>query len=114
MTEDRGEVVFLRKVLPGGADKSYGIHVAQLAGLPRSVLHRAREVLTRLEHDHRRNLPGNQTKDSHSLEAGSQQLSLFGKIPLVIEELLELELDSLTPLEAITRLYELQKKARET
>lgn len=113
VTEDGGEVVFLRKVLPGGADKSYGIHVAQLAGLPRSVLHRAEEVLTRLENDHQNQLPGNRIKNRNLSEAVSQQLSLFGKIPLVIEELLELDLDSLTPLEAITKLYELQKRARE-
>ena len=64
VTEERGKVVFLRKVIPGGADKSYGIHVAQLAGLPRSVLHRAEEVLTQLESDHHRKLPRCQRKGS--------------------------------------------------
>ncbi|MCJ7655112.1 MAG: DNA mismatch repair protein MutS, partial [Dehalococcoidia bacterium] len=49
VTEEEGEVIFLRKVVPGGADKSYGIHVAQLAGLPASVIHRAQEVLVGLE-----------------------------------------------------------------
>ena len=49
VAEDKGEVIFLHKIVPGGVDKSYGIHVAQLAGLPRSVVHRAQEVLTELE-----------------------------------------------------------------
>lgn len=114
VTEDKGEVVFLRKVLPGGADKSYGIHVAQLAGLPRAVLHRAEEVLTGLENDHQRKLPGEREKDGYLTKAVPEQLTLFGKIPLIIEELLGMELDSITPLEAITKLYELQNKAKET
>ena len=49
VTEEKGEVIFLRKVMPGGVDKSYGIHVAKLAGLPKSVIHRAQEVLSDLE-----------------------------------------------------------------
>jgi DNA mismatch repair protein MutS len=49
--EERGEVIFLRKIIPGGVDRSYGIHVAKLAGLPRSVVHRAQEVLDELETD---------------------------------------------------------------
>src|SRR5437763_16364234 len=49
VTEEGGKVVFLRKSVPGGADRSYGIHVAQLAGIPRPVIHRAEEVLEELE-----------------------------------------------------------------
>ena len=114
VTEERGEVVFLRKVIPGGADKSYGIHVAQLAGLPKSVIHRAEEVLNRLESDHNQDSSSNR-KGGRSLvsQEASEQLSLFGKRPAIIDELLELDLNSLTPLEAITKLYELQKKAKE-
>jgi len=114
VTEERGKVVFLRKVIPGGADKSYGIHVAQLAGLPKSVLHRAQEVLTELEGDRHRKLPqGQRGRRGRLPEAPLQQLPLFGQKPAVIEELLKLDLDSLTPLEAINKLYELQKKAKE-
>ncbi len=110
VTEERGKVVFLRKVIPGGADKSYGIHVAQLAGLPRSVLHRAQEVLVELE----KKSPGiGQRGRRRPLEPPPQQLSLFGQRPPVIDEILKLDLDSLTPLEAITKLYELQNKAKE-
>lgn len=53
VVEEEGKVIFLRKIIPGGADRSYGIHVAQLAGLPRSVVHRAQEVLAELESDGR-------------------------------------------------------------
>jgi len=114
VTEERGEVVFLRKVIPGGADKSYGIHVAQLAGLPRSVLHRAGEILTQLESQHHPKLPDSK-KGGHNRSQydASEQLFLFGKRPPIIDQLLELEVDSLTPLEAISRLYELQRKAKE-
>ena len=54
VSEEKGEVVFLRKIVPGGVDKSYGIHVAQLAGLPGAVIHRAHEVLAGLEGDAQR------------------------------------------------------------
>jgi DNA mismatch repair protein MutS len=112
VSEDKGKVVFLRKIIPGGADKSYGIHVAQLAGLPRSVLHRAQEVLAELESDsHPRAAPKGQRR--HKYEAPPQQIPFFGQKSPLFDELLKLDIDSLTPLEAITKLYELQQKAKE-
>jgi DNA mismatch repair protein MutS len=111
VSEEGGEVVFLYKIVPGGVDKSYGIHVAQLAGLPRSVVHRAREVLTELEEDSR--TARRSSKGRRPKEPAPQQLPLLGQKPPLLEELEKLEINSLTPLEAITRLYELQKKARE-
>ena len=115
VTEQGGEVVFLRKVIPGGADKSYGIHVAQLAGLPKAVLHRAHEILASLEGNSQEKLAGRQRRrDEPSRRAPSQQLLLFGQSPPVVDELLNLDLDSLTPLEALNKLYELQKKAKES
>jgi DNA mismatch repair protein MutS len=114
VTEEGGRVVFLRKVIPGGADKSYGIHVAQLAGLPRGVLHRAQEVLAELEGDHQPKPPGKpKGRGPHPPEALAQQLLLFGQSSPVVEEIIKLDMDSLTPLEALNKLYELQKKARE-
>ena len=107
VSEERGEVTFLYKIVPGGVDKSYGIHVAKLAGLPKSVVHRAREVLEELEGDSRTAAPQKRIKEI------SQQLPLLGQKSPLFEELEKLDIDSLTPLEAITRLYELQKKARE-
>jgi DNA mismatch repair protein MutS len=110
VTEEAGEVIFLYKIVPGGVDKSYGIHVAKLAGLPKSVLHRAREVLAELEQDSSR--VGRVEKKRRKKEP-AQQMVFFGQKPAILEELEKLEIDSLTPLEALTKLYELQKKARE-
>ena len=96
-------------------DKSYGIHVAKLAGLPKSVVHRAREVLEGLEEDSREAPAGRAPKGSRRKprEVTPQQLPLLGQKSPLVEEMGKLDIDSLTPLEAITKLYELQKKARE-
>ena len=113
VTEEGGEVTFLYKIVPGGVDKSYGIHVAKLAGLPKSVVHRAQEVLEELEEDSRQALVKHSPKGRRPKEAIPLQLPLLGQKSPLIEELGKLDIDSLTPLEAITKLYELQKKARE-
>lgn len=112
VTKEGGKVIFLRKIIPGGTDKSYGIHVAQLAGLPRSVVHRAEEVLAELEAGQREE-PRRQRTRRAKKEPPPEQLPLFGQKPPLLEELAKLDISSMTPLEAITRLYELQKKARE-
>jgi DNA mismatch repair protein MutS len=105
--EEKGEVIFLRKIIPGGVDKSYGIHVGKLAGLPKSVVHRAQEILDELEGD------GKTAKPSvKSPPKSLAQIPLFAEKSPVLEELAKLEIDSLTPLEALTKLYELQKKAK--
>jgi DNA mismatch repair protein MutS len=111
VAEERGEVIFLRKIVPGGVDKSYGIHVAQLAGLPKSVVHRAYEVLEDLEGD--RAKESARIPKSRRPSPPAPQLSLFGQKSPLLEELGKLDINSLTPLEALTKLYELQKKARE-
>jgi DNA mismatch repair protein MutS len=104
--EEAGRVIFLHKIVPGGVDKSYGIHVAQLAGLPKAVLHRAREVLDELESD------GKQSKPSHKKEKEAQP-SLFGEKSELEKALEKLDINSLTPLEALNKLYELKKKLGE-
>jgi DNA mismatch repair protein MutS len=104
--EEGGKVIFLHKIVPGGVDKSYGIHVAQLAGLPRPVLHRAREVLDELESNGRGEKAGKKVKKEPAVQA-----PLFGGRSGVEEELQKLDLDGLTPLEALNKLYELKKKA---
>ena len=111
--EEAGKVIFLYKIVPGGVDKSYGIHVAQLAGLPKSVVHRAREVLEELEGDSSKASAKRSFKGRRPKEVMPQQLPLLGQKSPLLAELEKLEIDSLTPLEAITKLYELQKKARE-
>jgi DNA mismatch repair protein MutS len=100
-------VIFLRKIVPGGVDKSYGIHVGKLAGLPKSVVHRAQEILDELEGD------GKAAKPSvKPLPKQTAQMPLFAEKSPVLEDLAKVEIDSLTPLEALTKLYELQKKAK--
>ena len=106
--EEKGEVIFLRKIVPGGVDKSYGIHVGKLAGLPKSVVHRAQEILDELEGDGKTAKPA-----VKSPPKSLAQIPLFAEKSPVLEELAKLEIDSLTPLEALTKLYELQKKAKE-
>ena len=107
-TGDR--VVFLHRLEPGGTDRSYGVHVAQLAGLPDAVVRRAREVLARLESEHRV-VPG---APEPSPDPG--QLALFAEAAPhpALEALRDINLDALTPLEALNRLAELQRRARET
>jgi DNA mismatch repair protein MutS len=114
VTEEKGEVIFLRKIVPGGVDKSYGIHVAKLAGLPRSVVHRAQEVLDELEMVSRQPAGKRPSRANRQpKEVPPQQMPLFGQKSPLLEELQNLEIDSMTPLEALTKLYELQKKAKE-
>ena len=112
VSEEGGKVVFLRKIVPGGADKSYGIHVAQLAGLPKAVVHRAEEVLSELESNGDvKVVPGVPPRSRQ--KAPREQLPLFGQKSPVTDEILKLDISSMTPLEAITKLYELQRKAKE-
>jgi len=108
VAEEDGKVIFLRRIMPGGTDKSYGIHVAQLAGLPRSVIHRAEEVLCSLENDRQRNGPRRERKGSQP-----QQISLFADSSPILDELEQLQVDDMTPLEALTKLYELKQKVKE-
>ena len=106
--EEQGKVIFLHKIVPGGVDKSYGIHVAQLAGLPKPVLQRAREVLDELESNGR----GDGTKPKKNKEPAVQE-TLFGQQSELEKALAGLDINSLTPLEALNKLYELKKKLGE-
>jgi DNA mismatch repair protein MutS len=115
VAEEEGRVVFLHKVVPGGADRSYGIHVAQLAGLPRAVINRATEVLGELEAAHRGDSRAPGVPASAGTPAPVAQLSLFGGEPHpVVLALRALSVDELSPLEALTKLYELQQAARQS
>ncbi len=106
--ESGDDVVFLHRLEPGGSDRSYGIHVGRLAGLPRTVVQRAWEILALLESGH------------HVAGAvppplpDAQQLTLFapGEHP-ILKELLALDPDAMTPLEALSRLAELKRRAED-
>jgi len=104
VAEERGKVIFLHQVIAGGADRSYGIHVAQLAGLPRSVINRAQEVLAELEN--------HTSKGGKVPRRKAQQMPLFSKDSLLADEVANLDIDSMSPLEAITKLYELKRLSK--
>ena len=110
VSEEAGDVVFLHRIVPGGADKSYGIHVARLAGLPRAVVNRAWEVLRDLEGNGRTG--SLQSKGARVTPSRGGQMSFFNGPSPLEEELSKVDVSNVTPLEAINLLYELQKKAR--
>jgi DNA mismatch repair protein MutS len=107
--EGSEDVVFLRRIIPGKADRSYGVHVARMAGLPAAVVHRAEEILIDLERTGaagpRRLLEG----DGKRSKAVVRQVSLFAEVHPVVEALRRLDINALTPLDALNRLYELQR-----
>ena len=106
VTEDKGDVVFLRRIVEGGADRSYGVHVARLAGIPSVVINRAWEILRELEEDQ-----GSVKLSASGDSIEGVQLSFLDRPTHLAEEIREIEISDMTPLEAITKLYELQTKA---
>ncbi len=107
--ESGGGIVFLRKVEEGAADKSYGIEVAKLAGLPNDVVNRAREVLA--EHENAERSAVNHLAHDEARDAGPMQLTIFTPLSQkVVDRLKETDLDRLSPLEALNLLHELKKQ----
>ncbi|MCD6452591.1 MAG: DNA mismatch repair protein MutS [Acidobacteria bacterium] len=112
--EWKGNLVFLRKVVEGASDKSYGIQVAKLAGLPRSVIARAEEILTNLERDEF--TPQGEPKlaarrSERKKKEGKEQLSLFDDFGHpIVEELKKVDVDRLTPIDALNLIHRLKKK----
>jgi DNA mismatch repair protein MutS len=102
VSEADNTVVFLHKIIAGGADRSYGIHVAQLAGLPAPVIQRANEIMAELE-----KTSGRAVK-IHPQAA--QQAALFPETSPLLDELKGLDINALSPIEALNRLFEWQKK----
>ena len=102
VTENGTQVVFLHKIVPGGADRSYGIHVAQLAGIPRPVISRASEILQLLQ---------SSSGSAVNIEpVHTQQLTLFPETNPLLDDLEKLDLNSLPPVQALNLLYEWQRK----
>jgi DNA mismatch repair protein MutS len=101
VTEADGNVVFLHKIIPGGADRSYGIHVAQLAGLPRPVIQRATEIMGELEKSSGQAIRIN--------PQAAQQVALFPETNPLLDELGKLDMNALSPIEALNKLYEWQR-----
>lgn len=105
------QITFLHKIVPGAADKSYGIHVAQLAGVPAEVLERARVILQTLEQDHVDEAGQTRIPARRTQQKSSRQLTLFEPPPHpLLDELRQMKLDELTPLAALQELHRLQQR----
>lgn len=102
VTEADEHVVFLHKIISGGADRSYGIHVAQLAGLPKPVIQRSNEIMQELE-----KTSGRAVK-AKGIEP--QQIALFPESNPLLEEIMNLDMNGLSPIEALNKLYEWKNK----
>jgi len=104
VSESGSEVIFLHKIIEGGADKSYGIHVARLAGIPSLVIQRANELLIELQ---------NGLKHAENIDfPETSQMPLFQLNHPVLEELEKIDLNSISPLDALNKLYAWQKEIR--
>jgi DNA mismatch repair protein MutS len=110
--EVNDDVLFLHRLQPGGADRSYGIEVGRLAGLPQEVLQRARQVLKLLEGEQLA-AKGSDVRSQSAAEASRDQLGLFAMAPNpLVDRLAALDTDTMTPLQALSLLAELSRDAK--
>ncbi|MBQ9952039.1 MAG: DNA mismatch repair protein MutS [Clostridia bacterium] len=111
--KEQGEdVIFLRKIVPGGADRSYGVAVAKLAGLPKGLIARARQIMARLEVDGQVNGSIGRSIIEEP-KAQDRQLGMLDFKPMeLVEEISKLDVVSMTPIEALNKLFELNEKAK--
>ena len=103
------EVIFLHRILPGGTDKSYGIHVAKLAGIPISILERSKEILEELENTFAKEASG-QHLAKHKTKEPSAESLFVQKHKSVLEKLSSVDLNNLTPIEAINLLNQIKEE----
>lgn len=102
VTEVDGQVVFLHKIIAGGTDRSYGIHVGQLAGIPKPVVQRAYELLRQLE--------ANSSDIVDATPRAAEQMGLFPETNPLLDEIQALDLNNMSPVSAMTKLYEWQQR----
>ena len=122
--EKGDDIVFLRKIVKGGADKSYGIQVAKLAGVPESIIARAKEIVEELSANDITEIAKNLTVKKPSAKQAKkatrmdtvdlEQISLFDTVKddVIIEELRSIDISAMTPLDALNKLNELQNKVK--
>jgi DNA mismatch repair protein MutS len=103
------EVVFLHKILPGGTDKSYGIHVAKLAGVPKPILQRSAEILEELEATFAKEATGSHLS-KHKTKQPDKDLLFIQKHKSVLDKLSSTDINNLTPLEAINLLGQIKSE----
>lgn len=115
--EDGEHIAFLRKIIAGGADRSYGIHVASLAGIPEAILQNAREILRTLELEKEQHRPKSNQMELFAAELSPEEVTptvqVVTELPEVVQELAAVNVNSLTPMEAMNLLFTLQNKAQE-
>src|SRR5690606_16801451 len=117
--KDRSGIAFLRRIVRGGADQSYGIEVARLAGLPQAVIARAEEILAALESSEEQRLAREAAAAAFDPERAKSarprpsQLTLFPEIDPVVQRLRRIDIENMTPLQAMNVLAELVKEAEE-
>ena len=109
--KEKGEdVIFLRKIVPGGTDESYGVHVAKLAGVPQVVTKRANEILKTLE---RKSILGEKAQEKENKKVATGQLDLYNyKLAEIAHELDKVDLNELTPIEALNTLVNMKEKMK--
>ena len=109
--KERGEdIIFLRKIVEGGTDESYGIHVAKLAGVPKEVTNRANEILFKLE---KKNIMNGKAESKSEKAENAGQLSMYNyKLAEIASELDGVHLDSITPIEALNILQKMKDKMK--
>ena len=113
--KEHGEdVIFLRRIVRGGADRSFGVHVARLAGVPHPVIVRAHEIQARLEvSDINQNTIGQNILGEETVNRKNEQVDLFEyKKDEIIQELQQIDVMALTPMDAMNKLFVLKEKAR--
>ena len=112
--EEKNDVLFLRKLIPGGSEHSFGIHVAKMAGMPRKVLNKANSILRKLEKSHSNE---QLNKDIKSIKSDIQ-LEFFKlddpALEEIKEELLEIDINSMTPMDALLKLSEIKRKINDS
>jgi len=106
--EDNNQILFLRKLVPGSSEHSFGIHVAKMAGIPKSVIKNANKILLNLEKDRGQNKISNNISENNQLDFFTIQDPISQEIKL---ELMKIDLDKLTPIEALVILNDLKRKA---
>lgn len=109
--KEKGEdIIFLRKIIPGGTDESYGVHVARLAGVPKAVTQRANEILKKIE---RKNVLVNKAQEKEDKKQVSGQLDLYNfKLAEIAHELDKVNVNELTPIEALNTLVKIKEEIK--
>lgn len=107
--EKNGKIYFMHKIVPGGTDKSYGVHVAEIAGIPKEVIDRSFEILRKLEKEAELAKPSKKIKANHA-----EQMTLMLKEPKnkLLDDILSLDLNTITPIDALNILKDVQEKSK--